>query len=219
VVRKIEGGQVTTLAGTGSYGFKNGPATTAQFSELTDVEVDAAGTVYVADQLNHRIRTISNGQVATLAGSGISGHQDGPAASAQFFSIWGLAVTPSGDAVYVTENSQWHTIRKIAAGTVSTIAGGSTDGYLDGPVATAQFDSPFDVAVDGQGSLFITDSKNNRIRKIAGGMVTTVAGGSEGFMDGPATLAQFDHPMGLALYGDSFYIADTSNHRVRAFRP
>jgi DNA-binding beta-propeller fold protein YncE len=219
VIRRIESGQVTTFAGT-TEGFWDGPAATAKFLEPHDVEVDASGALYVTDSGNGRIRKIAGGMVTTVAGDGSWGHQDGPAASAQFYSLRGLWVSPSGNEIYVADTGN-QVVRRIANGQVTTVAGkvGSA-GYKDGPAAEALFDRPWDVVKDSAGALFVADEYNSRIRKISGGVVTTVAGnGSYAFADGPANSAAFKEPSGIAARNGVIYIADSANRRIRHFRP
>ena len=117
-----------------------------------------------------------------------------------------LAVDASGN-VYVSELFN-HKIRKITPdGTVSTIAGGSA-GYADGQGINARFSGPQGVAVDAVGNVFVSDTGNNKIRKITpGGMVTTVSGTSNGYMDGPGATAMFNGPYGIAVdANDNIYV-------------
>ncbi|QNH63680.1 NHL repeat-containing protein [Hymenobacter sediminicola] len=223
-IRKISpAGVVTTLAGSGPTGTQNGGyadglATTARFSSPAAVAVDAQGTVYVADFGNARIRKISTaGVVSTLAGSGVRGGADGPAAVAQFDLPTGLAVDAQG-TVYVADGGNYR-IRKITtSGVVSTLAGSGVAGYADGTGAAAQFQYVTGLALDGQGNVFVADLQNHRIRKVSpAGVVTTVAGsGTKGYTDGPAAAARFNAPAGVAVDAEgTIYVTDGENNRIR----
>ena len=166
-IRKItSGGEVDTLAGTGTAGSKDGAGTSAQFNEPTGVALDAEGNVYVADFSNNRIRKItSGGEVDTLAGTGTAGSADGDDTAAQFYTPTGVAVDSSGN-VYVADSDN-HLIRKITPeGVVSTLAGSGTEGSKDGAGTSAQFNYPTDVAVDSSGNVYVADYSNHLIRKI-----------------------------------------------------
>ncbi len=224
-IRKIApNGMTSTLAGNGTPGYADGTGGfngTAMFSSPSGVTVDAQNNVYVADQLNNRIRKITpDGTVTTLAGSGTLGYLDGSSDVAQFSNPYGVTVDLQGN-VYVAdiENNR---IRKITPdGTVMTLAGSGTSGYMDGtggPNGTAQFLKPTGVAVDGQNNVYVAGFLNNRIRKIApGGTVTTLAGsGIDGFMDAPVDAAQFHDPFGIAVdVQGNIFIADAQNNRIR----
>ena len=125
------------------------------------------GNVYVADQVNHRIRKITPaGVVSTLAGTGTRGFADGAGTKAWFDEPIGVAVDSSGN-VYVADSYN-HRIRKItpADRVVSTIAGSGTADSADGTGTAAKFHSPIGVAVDSSGNVYVADSNNHRIRKI-----------------------------------------------------
>ncbi|MDB5099427.1 MAG: repeat containing protein [Cyanobacteria bacterium RYN_339] len=220
-IRKIDlSGQVTVLAGDGLAGFADSPAADqanapARFNTPNAVAVDNAGTVYVADSGNHRIRKIdASGRVTTLAGDGTPGFTDG-ATGARFNSPTGLALT--GSALYVADAGN-HRIRKIelVGGAVSTVAGGPA-GFADGTGAAALFRGPEAVAVDSAGNLYVADRGNFRIRKIVGSAVTTLAGtDAAGSVDGPGATAQFTAPAGVAVdAAGNVYVADAGAQRIR----
>jgi len=211
----------------GSYladGSANGIGAAAQFSQPSAIGADAAGNLYVVDggDSANSVRKIApDGTVTTLAGTpGLSGYLDGPAASALFGSIGGIAVDPAGD-VYVSDNGSM-TIRKISAlGTVTTIAGTPfLAGYQDGIGKTAEFSSPKGLALDSSGNLFVADSLNYVVRKVTpGGAVTTFAGnGSAGSSDGIP--GQFSVIYGLAIdQAGNVYVADYGNATIRKITP
>lgn len=167
-LRKISSsGIVTAFAGPTTIGigsFMDGPDTTARFNNPIGLALDGQGNVYVADDNNKRIRKITpSGLVSTFAGTGIQGFKDGPADSAQFYLLNGVAVDTQGN-VYVTD---WHCIRKITpGGVVSLFTGTYTPGFADGPAATALFHFPVGLAFDAVGNLYVADANNTRIRKI-----------------------------------------------------
>jgi serine/threonine-protein kinase len=209
---------VQTLAGNGTKGFADGPASSAQFNAPNGVAVDAAGNVYVADSGNSRVRKVTGGNtVSTLAGAG------------QLDSPRGVAVDRSGN-LYVTDTVN-NRVRKITPdGTVTTLAGSDSPGLgggglADGQGTAAQFRSPIGIAVDQAGNVYVADTGNNRIRKItADGRVSTMAGsgdaGSGGFADGPAASARFNAPRGVAVDSSgNVYVADTLNERIRKINP
>ncbi len=216
-VRKItSAGVVTTLAGSGNNQFADGTGTSASFSTLLGIAVDGSGNVYVADLGNNRIRKITpGGVVTTLGGNNIFGYLDGPAATSLFFLPMGVVADNSGN-VYVADAGN-NRIRKISGGVVSTVAGDGTPGFADGPAATARFNNPMKIRIDGAGDLIVLDQNNNRVRKISGGVVSTVAGsGIAGFADGPAATAQFNAPAGLAIdQAGNIYVGDQVNSRIR----
>jgi sugar lactone lactonase YvrE len=213
-IRLILGGRVSTFAGTGKAGYENGRAAAARFNSPTGIAVDAKGTVYVADQGNHRIRIIEDGKVSTLAGSGRQGHADGRSSKARFNNPVGVAVDAAG-TVYVADKGN-HRIRAIKNDRVTTLAGSGTSGFADGPAATAQFDSPTALALEGTATLLVADSGNHRIRRISGGTVSTLAGGPPGSADGAPGSARFISPRGLATDASGrLFVADFGNGKVR----
>ena len=168
-IRKVTpAGVVMTLAGlAGNAGSADGTGSAARFYAPVNVAVDSAGNVYVADQFNHTIRTITPaGVVATLAGQvGNAGSADGTGSGAQFYHPSGVAVDSMG-SVYVGDQFNY-TIRKItAAGVVTTLAGLAVNaGTADGTGSAARFDHPSGLAVDSAGNVYVADTWNDRITK------------------------------------------------------
>ena len=134
---------------------------------------DGAGNLYVANAKDNVINLISAGIVSVYAGTGLPGMADGPAASASFSEPGGLVIDVAGN-LYVAD-AQNNSIRKIAAGEVTTFAGLSgTAGFVNGQVSAARFSVPFGLVMDAQGNMYVADNKNNAVRKISpGGVVTT----------------------------------------------
>ncbi|MBC7474133.1 MAG: hypothetical protein H7263_07550, partial [Candidatus Sericytochromatia bacterium] len=230
----VNGGMVTTLAGGTSSGY--GTGTAAQFSNPQGVAVDSlalGNNIYVADKNNHKIRKItSGGVVTTLAGSltNISGSADNAIGTdASFNYPYGVAVDSSGN-VYVADvvNNKIRKIANDANHTVTTIAGAG-NGYADGNGTAAQFNYPQGLAVDSSGNVYVADTINHKIRKIANDATHTVStitgttgigngvnGDSSGYLDGNGTAAQFNNPQGVSVDSSgNVYVADTYNHKIR----
>jgi uncharacterized protein (TIGR03437 family) len=222
-IRKVSGGTITTIAGNGAFGFSGdgGPATSASLNEPFGAAVDSAGSLYIADDGNSRVRKVFGGMITTVAGNGAPGFSGdgGLATSASLLGPQGVAIDPAGN-LYIADAYN-NRIRKVSGGTITTVAGNGVAGFAGdgGPATSAQLYYPSDVAVDSAGNLYIADNYNNRIRKVSGGTITTVAGnGASGFSGdgGPATAASLNGPSGVAVdTSGSLYIADTSNCRVR----
>ena len=216
-------GAVTTLAGqAGRTGVVDGTGATARFEEPFAPAVDVDGTVYVADSAAHVIRKITPaGVVTTYAGSpGSFGSTDGTGSAARFYSPFGVAVDRAGN-VYVADSYN-STVRKIGlGGVVTTLAGTALSrGNTDGTGAAALFSQPFGIAVDSGGTVYVSDSAANVVRKItSAGVVTTLAGsgGSPGSTDGTGTAARFAVPYAVAVdTAGTVYVADHGNHTIRA---
>jgi uncharacterized protein YjiK len=215
-------GLVSTLAGSGTATWLDGIGTNAGFNNTWGhLTVDLLGNVYVADWGNNRIRKItSTGVVSTFAGSGTATWLDSTGTSAGFNGPSGVTVDSSGNVYVVDQYNQ--RIRKItSAGVVTTLAGGSsgtTATFADGIGSNAGFYNPTELTVDSTGNVYVTDSRNNRIRKITStGVVTTLAGsGAASYGDGIGTNTGFNWPYGIAI--DSFgnvYVTDQGNQRIR----
>lgn len=210
--------RVTTIAGDGLPGMSNGSGRRTRFADPFGVVLDAAGNLYVADGGdNNSIRKIGLDGVSTTFAGGVEGYAEGLGTAASFNTPSGLAIDGAGN-LYVADTGN-NAIRKITPdGKVSTLAGDGLAGDKDGGGAAARFNGPIGVAVDADGVVYVTDTYNDRIRRIArNGDVTTIAGGGRtGKADGPAAQALFDLPTGLAVAANGdLYIADTGNHAIR----
>jgi prepilin-type N-terminal cleavage/methylation domain-containing protein len=208
-------GVVSLLAG--SYGgSSDGTGASAQFYYPSGIDVDAAGNVFVADGQNHRIRKVTPaGVVTTIAGGNTSGYADGVGASALFNFPASLAVAADG-AIYVADYGN-NRIRKVLQnGTVTTYSGNG-NGMVDGAASVAKFSQPRGIALATDGTMYITDSYNGRIRKIAtDGAVSTVAGAGFGTADGTGAAARFNNPNAIKLgEGNILYVTDSGSHRIR----
>src|SRR5581483_5561105 len=178
---KDDGAPVATFAGAaGQAGFAEGKAGTARFNQPNAVAVDSKGTLYVADIVNQRIRRISgDGTASTLAGTGDTGADNGPAGTARFAQPYGVAVDKDGN-VYVADYGNF-LLRKISPkGEVSTLAGSGQHGFANGEAFDAKFGRLTSVAVDKDGNVYVADTENHSIRKVTpSGSVSTLAGAGQ----------------------------------------
>ena len=236
-------GTIWTIAGNGTSCFPAtdpcGDGPNALFASLNlprGVAVDPAGNVFVVDTSGLKIRKVApSGAISTIAGSGLACNDPttacgdgGPATAARMNNPAELAIDKAGN-LYVADQND-NKIRKVSTdGTMSTVAGNGTqcaaptNSCGDGGAATsAQLRAPTGVAVDGSGNLYIADQFDNRIRKVAGGTITTLAG--DGTVcstlscgDGPTpTAAQLSFPFGVAVDpGGNVYIADRGDQKIR----
>jgi len=228
-VRKISNGVITTIAGDGTSGDSgdNGPATAAKLSGPGGITTDAAGNVYFSDLWNNRIRKVTtDGMITTVAGN-TTGYRfrgdGGLATSAQLWFPKGIAIDPAGN-LYIADFLN-NRIRKVTVvdGVIRTIAGNGkvSDSGDGGPATSAQLNSPRAVVADSANNIYIADTSNYRVRKVApNGTISTVAGtgiGGDTGDGGPATAAQLT-PQDIALDAQgNLYIA--SGHRVRKVAP
>ncbi|MCP5197341.1 MAG: hypothetical protein H6974_11225 [Gammaproteobacteria bacterium] len=231
-------GIITTVAGNGASGFSGdgGPATQASLHGPAGIAVAPDGSLYIADSGNRRVRWVRpDGTITTVAGSGQNGYDDDgrPATQAKLSSIKGVAVGPDG-SLYIADTYKNRVCRVGLDGILTTVAGPS--GYIwgsggaglsgdGGPATQARFNLPWKITVGLDGSLYIADYGNHRIRRVGpDGITTTVAGtrliyGISGD-GGPATQAALYHPQGVAVGpDDSLYLADSHNQRVRRIGP
>jgi sugar lactone lactonase YvrE len=227
--RVATNGIITTVAGAGTMGFTGdgGSAVAAQLGDAAGVAVDPAGTIFIADQANQRIRRVAGGVMTTLAGNGTPafGGDGGLASGAALYQPLGVCAGPGG-SVYVADTSNFRVRMISAGGVITTVAGNGTAGFSGdgGEAMSAQLSGPAAVALDGAGNLYIADAENHRVRRVTpAGTVTTVAG-SGGILfsgdGGAATAATLYRPSGVAVDGvGNLYIADTFNDRIRRVTP
>ncbi len=249
-VRRVSNGTITTVAGTGSAftldSGDGGPAIDAVFDQPVGIFIDTSGSLYIEDA-SETIREVVDGVVNTVAGQGHVLH------NASVF-----VVAPDG-TIY-TADLFFNVILKVSHGVVTTVAGNGTAGYSgdNGPATSAQLNTPWGLALDSAGDLYIADYHNGAIRKVSngiittavkdldfpqsitfdaagnlyicdgyvvrkvsGGVMTTIAGGGSSFGDGgPATRAQLNVPAGIAVDAlGRVYIADENNNRIRVLTP
>jgi gliding motility-associated-like protein len=217
-IRKISpSGFVSTFAGNGTAGCADGTGDAARFKYPAGLAIDAIGNIYVADRGNNLIRMINaNGKVSTLAGTRATGFADGEALSAIFNAPTGIAISNSGD-LFIADQVN-NRIRKIdSAGQVSTVAGSGEFTYLDGKGTLAAFRYPTGISLGSDGSLYVTDQLNHKVRRISKyGVVSTLAGAEPGFSDESGSSAKFRNPSGICIAPTGeLYIADFGNYRIR----
>ena len=226
VLKVTAGGIVTTIAGTRTPGFSGdgGPGAQAQLIGPHGIAVDAAGNVYITDQMNQRVRRVGpDGIIKTIAGDGRTGvsGDGGQATQSAVGAPSAVAVDGAGN-LYISQQA-FQVVRRVTPdGIITTIAGTGTAGFSGdgGPATQAQIRTPVGIASDSAGNLYIAEQGNNRIRKVSvAGIITTVAGnGSQGFSgDGAAAVsASIDGPFGVAVdRAGRVYLTDSRNDRIR----
>jgi hypothetical protein len=226
-IRKVSGGIITTIAGTGAAGYSGdgGAATAAQLSLPSAVTIDSNGNLYIADTNNQRIRKITGTAITTIAGNGEESYAgDGTTATAAALDLpTGVAVDATGN-VYIADRNNQRVRMVTPAGIISTIAGSGPASFSGGfsgdgaPATAAVLAKPTSVSVDGAGNIYIADTDNQRIRQVSGNTVATVAGGSQGFGGdaGAAISAILNSPRAVASDASgNLTIADTLNQRLR----
>jgi large repetitive protein len=230
-IRKVNGATqiISTVAGNGTPGFggDGGLATSAMLDTPADVKLDGAGNMYIADSANHAVRMVNaaTGIIWTIAGTGgqvgYSG-DGGQATQATLGSPSGLAF--DGDHTLYISDPANNAVRKVdlSTGIITTVAGTGTAGFAGdgGPAIAGLLDYPWEIALGGDGSLYIADLSNNRIRKVnpAGTISTVVGTGVRGYDGdlGLATKAELNVPAGVAMdVAGNLYVADSGNSLVR----
>jgi DNA-binding beta-propeller fold protein YncE len=191
LVRRIErGGAMTTFAGSvAGFGGDGGAALQAQMNLPMAVAVAPDGSVYISDAGNSRVRRVApDGKIQTVVGSGASegvygagfAGDGGPAEKAKIFSATDLKCDAAGN-LYITDSGN-HRVRVVRGGVISTIAGSGQQGFKGdgGPALEAELNTPQKIVVAKDGSIFIADRANHRVRKVtANGIINTVAGDSK----------------------------------------
>jgi DNA-binding beta-propeller fold protein YncE len=227
-IRKISPQAVATqLAGSaGATGNVDGAGSSARFNDPTRLVIDDGGNLFVTDTGNNTIRRVSpDGAVITLAGNpGDCGSADGSAATARFCAPQGIARDRKGN-LFVTDTGN-NTVRRIDTnGMVTTIAGSpGACANVDGFGKAARFCHPRDIAVDGDGNLFVADTDNSTIRWITPkGEVFTIGGqpGDCNAADGSLDRSRFCQPSGVKVdpYTNDLYVADSGNATIRKIAP
>ncbi len=218
---------VSTIAGTGVASGVNGPVGNATFANPIGTAVDSNGAVYVADISDNLVRKIQGGLVTTLAGNATAGGANGLGTAASFTGPFGVAVSPTDGAIYVTEFNG-HRIRRISPdGRTSTVAGNGTAGVADGLGNASTFNNPAGIVVDANGVIYVAEFGGEHIRKIqltgpdpraaTSYTVSTLAGsGAIGSADGNGAAATFQHPVGITVGKDgALFTCDQSNNKIR----
>ena len=231
-IRKVDSnGAISTLAGDGDGNFSgdDGASTSAKINFPYQITVDASDNVYFADYNNQRIRKIdTNGTITTVAGNGTAGYDgDGNLAiNAKINYALGVTVDVSGN-LYIADTGN-NVIRKVDTnGKISTLAG-STDGssgYSEGSGSEAKFSGPSTLATDSKGNVYVTDTSNQRVRKItpSGAVSTVVGNGNRGYENSEnfaALTSGITGPYGIAIdANDNIYLSDSWSYLVRKITP
>lgn len=223
-------GLIERIAGHGEVGLRGNegdfePALSALFIQLDGIAIAPDGVVYVSDSLAHRVRVIRGGIITTAAGNGEEAYtgDGGPGTNAALHAPTALALDGAGNLLIA--DTQNDAVRRLAPdGTITTIAGTGTRGFSGdgGPATAAELNQPNGLAIDTDGTIYVADRSNFRIRRIdPAGVIDTFAGvGVEGHDGdgGPATQAKFGFIARLSIDGDTLLVADQSNGAARSIR-
>jgi len=234
LIRKISADTVSTVTGTFTQRDYSGQAfglyndtvlVKAGFSAPSGISVGSNSYIYIADSKNNVIRVIKNGNVYTYSGTGKAGLKNGGPAETMFNMPMDVACDKNGN-LYVADTMN-SCIRIIDKNRDTRVFAGipQHSGFADGTDTSAMFCEPCAVAVGDDGAVYVSDSGNQRIRKIKNGHVTTLAGGGEtdadtgyvqaGFADGKGSEARFAFPQGICVGGTAVFVADSKNNAVR----
>ena len=220
----IASGVIQTIAGSifPGYSGDGGQATSAELNRPTGCVVDATGRVLISDTNNNRVRVITGTIITTLAGTGQAGFSGdgGPPTAARINLAEGIATDALRTTFYLADTAN-NRVRRIAGNVITTIVGNGQAGNTgDGGAATAaELNGPTGVAL-WNGTLYVADNLNNRVRAVSptGTIVAFAGTGGAGFGGdgGPPTAAQLNDPIGVSVDADgSVYIGDTDNERIR----
>jgi sugar lactone lactonase YvrE len=213
-------GVASTFAGSGTPAWADGAGASSSFKNPAGLVFDAAGVLYVADQVNHRIRKVTPlGAVSTLAGNGNAApFSDGVGTStATFNNPCGVEVDGLGNVLVadVVNNR----IRRITpVGVVTTFVGSGAAAWTDGVGTAAAFSAPRHLALQANGNLLVGDSGNSCLRAVTpAGVVSTLAGGATpGFLDGFGAVARLSGVWGVAVDANgTVHVGDSANNRIR----
>ncbi|HBY59512.1 MAG TPA: hypothetical protein DEH78_06790 [Solibacterales bacterium] len=223
-IRRIDArtGLIATVAGSATFGFQGdgGLPTNARLARPSDVFLTAPGEFLIADTLNGRVRRVARATIDTVAGAGDGA---GGLAAEAFLNQPTMAIADPQGGVLIADRRN-HSLRRVSpTGQIARYAGDGYPGFWDGTSSLALFQSPMAMVSDQSGAIYVADTENHRIRKIANGVVTTIAGtGVSGFSGdgGAATGARLSYPTGVATDAlFNIYIADWGNSRVRRIAP
>ena len=217
-VRKVDvNGRMSTVAGNGSLEYNgDGIAATSAAISVKGIAVDGAGNLFIADGHNQRIRKVApNGIITTVAGTGVAGFSGdgGQARNARLNFPIDVATDTQGN-LYVMDGMNVRVRQITTDGVIRTVAGNGETGFSGdgGPATQASFRDPQGIFVDLDGSLYVADRGNDRIRKVSAGIIRTVAGGGHFRTDPVATNSKLYKPSGVALDSrGNLYIAEQNN--------
>jgi sugar lactone lactonase YvrE len=204
---------VSTFAGSGEKGFKDGTGTAASFNSPIGIAIDANENLFVSEELNNAIRKVTpDGKVSTIAGTGNTGSDNGKGTASSFFHPSGIAVDKTGN-LYIADYAN-NLIRKIdPSGNVTTLAGNGLPRFNNGIGTAASFSGPTDVVVDENGNVYVADFGNDAVRKItSGGIVSTLATVSKN--------PGYQYLEGVDLdKNNNLYVTSTSDYQVKMLTP
>ncbi len=220
-IRKVtQAGVVTTLAGSGSAGATDATGTAASFQSPTGVCADAAGTIYVSDFGNQKIRKITPaGVVTTFAGTGSTGAVNATGTAASFNGPYAICIDAAGD-LYVSDRSNYK-VRKITpSAVVSTFSGSGMRGVAFGPAASASFNNLSGLCAHASGDVYVVSETSIRKISPAGTVSGFVGGGGYGAEDFAGNNASFSQPESICPdAAGNVYVADVSNNKIRKITP